>query len=182
MNATIIIAFGLFIILIIIMHHMTKGGVWLLKDLTLDEDEKIYGYDDVIKYETIFRHEQNKHRYPRGHIMITNKRIILSQKQYGAKNSFRITHSIDFHKTGTPLTAQDLLGGSLFKKTDVKENFLRLYTTTKNINNTQYKSSPIIDIAITYEGNNAFFNTQPHIRIYTNNTALYQQAGLMSKI
>ena len=169
MSLPTVIALVIFAVLIAVVYFLTRGGTWTLDKLVYLPGEKMIFTDDAERFEAMFRAKQIKNTFPNAHIVVTNKRILLTQKMLFSKDQYAIRYVINYADQGPELTQKDLMGGALLKARNTKENFLTLYTSTDRMSITDGS----IEITIPFKDHGPLFS-EPIFNIFTTHVDTYR--------
>ncbi len=138
-------------------------------------DEKIILTEDV-SYEAMIRGtEKIRQYYPKGNIILTNKRIILAQAPLFQRKSnpwFALRFVINFADRGPELTSKDFLNPLASRI--AQAGHVPLFTTKDRITFPEYKGKPVVEITTPMKDHGPFFR-EPKIRVFSKNAQLYKK-------
>lgn len=162
-----IIVIGAFILALAFMGYKTRNS--FLDKITWLPDEKVLLTDDV-KFAGYFRGtKQIKSNFPFGHIVLTNQRLLLTQKTiWGGR--FKINYAIDYTHKGEPLSQSDMMGEGIFKMGDA--GFFTFYTTPDRITTTMEDNKPVVQVTVPFPDHGPLM-AEPRFVIYTGKGAQY---------
>lgn len=162
-----VIVIGAFVLALVYMGYKNRNG--FLDKITWLPGEKVLLTDDV-KFTGYFRGtKQIKSNFPFGHIVITNQRLLLTQKTiWGGR--FKIDYAVDYTHKGEPLSQADMMGGGLFKLGT--DGFFTFYTTLDRITSTTENSKPIVQVTVPFPDHGPLM-AEPRFVIYTGKGSQY---------
>ncbi len=138
-----IIALIVFIVILAALSFLRRQA--FLDRLRWENGEKTL-FEDSGRFESFFRgNNAIKSIYPHAHIVVTNKRIIFTQKVMFL-NRFQIAHVINYADKGPVLTGQDIMGGGIFKMNG--NGFMTFYTTPDQIRVIEKSGKSEVEITV----------------------------------
>ncbi len=164
-----IIVVVLFVAALIFAGFMGKNA--FLDKMTWLPDEKQMFVDDA-KFRGYFRGVKQIYSiFPMGHIVVTNKRILLTQRTiWGGR--YRIDYAINYVDKGPELTEADMLGGALLKMDGA--GFPTFFSSPERVTYTTEKNIPVVQVTVPFP-NHGPLMAEPRFVIYTKNSDQYKQ-------
>ncbi len=163
-------------IILAIFAAIFAALVFLARKATLDQlpllpDEKTLFTEDNVRVESTFRGGNRiKTIYPRCHIVVTNKRIAITQPIWLRKNKFVLHQVINYTDPSVTLDPSDLMGGFLFKG-----GYMTLPSNVENMKLTSIDNKTRFEITIPFPNHGPLFNAEPKFTLFTNNKEEYQK-------
>lgn len=169
------IALVAFVVILTVLAITKRGEKsWLDKFPPLKNEEVLF-VDDTAKFTSYFRGTPQIYgMYPGGHVVVTNKRILLAQKALFIKR-FRLSFAINYVESGPVLTQQFFMGGGLFKDGKFMEQaHLDFYTSPDRIKFITEKGAQALEITIPFPDPGPLL-AEPRFVISTKNIQAYKK-------
>ncbi len=169
-----IIAISVFALVIIVAKLTRRGEASWLDALPMLPGEEEILVDETARWRAYMRGNSTSYKQSyRARIVVTNKRVIFSQRAFPGKHYF-VTYTLNYVDSGPPLTPGFFVGGGLWQGGGfLKQVHLDFFVPRDHITFPLQKGKEIVKLTIPFPNHGPLFG-EPWIEIETERVGEYK--------